>query len=112
MFRRLFAIVLGKAAGKCMNSHVGIDGTTQVQIRVEGRVNQQLAQYLGMSVTGADDDDRPVSIVSGPIVDQAALLGVLNALYDMGFPLLSLECQSVRMSSDDEKHANQKGQKK
>jgi hypothetical protein len=34
---------------------------------------------------------QPVTTLSGELSDQAALMGVLNALYDMGFPLLRVE---------------------
>lgn len=33
----------------------------------------------------------PVTTLTGEVRDQAALLGVLNALYDMGCPLLRVE---------------------
>ena len=33
-----------------------------------------------------------LTTLSGSLVDQAALYGVLNALYDMHLPLLSVEC--------------------
>ena len=34
---------------------------------------------------------QPVTSLTGELTDQAALLGVLNTLYDMGFPLLRVE---------------------
>jgi hypothetical protein len=36
-------------------------------------------------------DEAPVTVLTGQFVDQAALAGVLNTLYDMGFPLLKVE---------------------
>lgn len=33
----------------------------------------------------------PVLTLSGTVRDQAALLGVLNQLYDLGLPLISVE---------------------
>ena len=35
----------------------------------------------------------PVTILSGRLLDQAGLLGVLNTLYDLRLPLLSVECE-------------------
>ena len=32
-----------------------------------------------------------VTTLTGELVDQAALMGVLNSLYDMGYPLLKVE---------------------
>jgi hypothetical protein len=38
---------------------------------------------------------KPETTLIGPLVDQAALFGVLNALYDMRMPLISVKCLSV-----------------
>jgi hypothetical protein len=32
-----------------------------------------------------------MTALSGEIMDQAALIGILNTLYDMGYPLLCVE---------------------
>jgi hypothetical protein len=46
----------------------------------------------GMSLTtGKTGDDKPVSVLEGPIRDQAELFGVLNALYQRHLTLLSVE---------------------
>jgi hypothetical protein len=34
----------------------------------------------------------PVTILTGLLVDQAALIGIINTLYDLGCPLLAVEC--------------------
>jgi hypothetical protein len=34
---------------------------------------------------------EPVTTLTGEVSDQAALMGVLSTLYDMGFPLLKVE---------------------
>ena len=36
-------------------------------------------------------DGASVSVLTGRFIDQAALAGVLNTLYDLGFPLLKVE---------------------
>jgi hypothetical protein len=36
-------------------------------------------------------DEAPVTILIGHFIDQAALAGVLSTLYDLGFPLLTVE---------------------
>jgi len=35
------------------------------------------------------------TVLIGDFQDQAALTGVLNTLYDLGLPLLSVECLAV-----------------
>jgi hypothetical protein len=47
-------------------------------------------------------DGAPMTVLTGHFIDQAALAGVLNTLYDMGFPLLKvelLEAQPIAKSS-------------
>ena len=36
-----------------------------------------------------------ISMLTGPLVDQAALFGVLDHLYGLGFPLLLVECLEI-----------------
>jgi hypothetical protein len=48
---------------------------------------------LSISVTG--ERDQSVTTLSGEVLDQAALMGVLNGLYGMGFTLLSVEYQPL-----------------
>jgi hypothetical protein len=42
-------------------------------------------------VTDYKMDQPPITILTGRLADQAALTGVLNALHDLGFALLSVE---------------------
>ena len=39
----------------------------------------------------SDEHQHAVSILMGRLVDQSALIGVLNSLHDMGCPILSME---------------------
>ena len=43
---------------------------------------------------------EPVTTLTGEVTDQAALLGMLNTLYDMGFPLLKVERLGSPPSAD------------
>jgi len=68
-------------------------GTT-FQILIRGYLQTSWSDRLGgLTITnGAVEPDSPVTILQGALPDQAALLGVLNALYDMRFPLISVNC--------------------
>jgi len=39
-------------------------------------------------------DGTTITTLQGRMVDQAALFGVLNSLYGLGFPIVSVQCQS------------------
>jgi hypothetical protein len=56
-------------------------------------MNKQWSVYLGgMNVSVAKRSGQPaVTTLSGELIDQAALMGVLNTVYDLGFALLKVE---------------------
>jgi hypothetical protein len=59
-----------------------------VEIRVKGCIDEHWSAWLaGLSITHTDRDE---TILSGRVVDQAALYGVLSMLRDLGLPLLSV----------------------
>lgn len=37
-------------------------------------------------------DQYPVTILTGRVADQSVLIGIINTLYTIGCPLLSVEC--------------------
>jgi hypothetical protein len=63
------------------------DGTDQYEIRVKGRLDARWeAWFDGLRLS----DEDGITVIRGPVVDQAALHGVLQKLRDVGFPLVSL----------------------
>ena len=69
-------------------------GPATYRIRIEGSLESSWSDRLGgMAITtSCRGDEAPATTLYGPLQDQAALLGVLNALYGMHLPLLSVEC--------------------
>jgi len=65
----------------------------EYQIHIQGRLDAGWSDRLaGMSITTSSGRDRaPQTILEGAIVDQSALLGVLNTLHDLGYAVLFLE---------------------
>jgi hypothetical protein len=61
-------------------------------IHVDGRVNEVWSDRLGgltiVTIEPDDDSVRPETILKGYLPDQAALLGVLNTLYNNRYPVL------------------------
>lgn len=58
------------------------------QIRMQGRLESRWAErFDGMSMT---QDPEGNTLLTGSVVDQAALYGLLRAVRDLGLPLLSL----------------------
>jgi len=64
------------------------------RIRVPGRMDPKWSGYLqGMTVTVFEEAGQGTfTELSGQLPDQAALMGVLQQLYNCNIPLLSVEC--------------------
>jgi hypothetical protein len=74
-----------------------VDQPATYCIRVAGYLDKNWSDRLGgLKINSSNQEGKSaVSTISGSIIDQAALFGVLNALYDMRLPLLSVECLEV-----------------
>ena len=58
------------------------------QIRIKGHLGPQWADWFaGLTVTLEANGE---TLLSGPVVDQAALYGLLRKLRDVGLPLISV----------------------
>jgi len=63
------------------------------RIRVQGHLDDSWSDRLGgMVITRAfTENKQPMTILIGHLLDQAALSSVMNALYDLHRPVLSVE---------------------
>jgi hypothetical protein len=58
------------------------------EIRIKGHLDDRWADWFGsMTITLEEDGD---TLLTGPVVDQAALFGLLKKVRDLGMPLLSV----------------------
>ncbi len=70
------------------------DESAIYQIRIKGHLGRELAsQFEGMMITEADGD----SLITGTVIDQSALHGLLRKVRDFGLPLISV----TRLEPDD-----------
>jgi hypothetical protein len=64
------------------------------EIRVEGRLGDRWAFWFDdMTIHIQGDVDAGTTTFTGPVADQAALLGMLQKLYTLGLPLLLVRRQ-------------------
>ena len=59
------------------------------RFRVRGHLNERWSDWLGGLAVQLQEDGT--TLLVGPVVDQAALHGVLNRIRDLGLPLLSVK---------------------
>jgi len=58
------------------------------QIRIEGHLSGQWTDWFeGLTITLTDNGE---TLLTGPVVDQAALYGLLRKIRDLGLPLRSV----------------------
>jgi hypothetical protein len=63
------------------------DGASWYEIRLQGRLDPRWSsRFDGMTLTTADG----FTLLAGPVVDQAALHGLLHQLRDIGLSLVSV----------------------
>ena len=75
------------------------DGTDPVvyRIRIRGQLDPRWTDWFGgMTITLAENRD---TLLTGPVVDQAALHGLLRKVRDLGLPLVSV-CPLAPASPD------------
>jgi hypothetical protein len=62
------------------------------RIRVRGLVDPKWSDWLGgMTITTQKSQSTSETDLVGRVADQAALAGILNALYEMHLPILRVE---------------------
>jgi len=70
-----------------------VDRLFTYQIKVQGRLDRKWSDWFnGLAITyqtGRDGD--PVTMLTGAVVDQAALYGMLSKIRDLNLHLISVE---------------------
>jgi ABC-type multidrug transport system ATPase subunit len=70
-------------------------GQRLYRIRVQGHLEDSWSEWFeGLTLTRVDEGEM---VLSGPIVDQAALHGVLAKVRNLGLPLLSVTCSDLNL---------------
>ena len=68
-------------------SHLGQQ--TFYEIRVKGHLDDRWSDRLGGLAVQRQEDGT--TVLAGPVVDQAALHGVLNGIRDLGLTIISVQ---------------------
>jgi hypothetical protein len=76
-----------------MGSQHRMDQSALYQIRVQGSLDEEWSGYFeGLEICRVvTTDGKPVTLLTGQLVDQAALQGTLQKLYALGLVLISVQ---------------------
>ena len=75
------------------------DDSTKYEICVKGHLDARWSAWFdGLRLTNESDG---TTVISGPVVDQAALHGLLQKLRDVGMPLISITQVSPDRTSSE-----------
>jgi hypothetical protein len=71
---------------------IPFDRPATYQIKVQGRIDSNWSDRMaGMQIRiTPEQTNPPITILEGEVSDQAALLGVLNSLYELHLPIVSV----------------------
>jgi hypothetical protein len=71
------------------------------EIRIMGQLDSQWADWFeGLSITLEENGD---TLLTGPVIDQAALHGLLKKVRDLGLPLVSVN--RVQLNENHPSHS-------
>ncbi len=69
------------------NKQSGLDQPARYQIKVQGKLGENWSDWFSdMTITLEND----VTILTGPVADQAALRGILSRIWDLNLTLISV----------------------
>lgn len=76
-----------------MSPKISLDQPGRYRIRIQGKLDERWAAYFeGMQIDCQNDiEGLPVTTLTGTFPDQAAVQGELHKLYNLGFPLITVE---------------------
>lgn len=69
------------------------------RITVQGNLDSSWSDdFRGLAISNeVAEDGSSFTTLTGGLIDQAALFGVLDGLYGLGFPLLAVECLEIKI---------------
>ena len=71
-----------------LNAHIESHQPMIYHVRIKGHLGRQWTEWFeGMTITPEENGD---TLLTGPVIDKAALYGLLRKVRDLGMPLLSV----------------------
>ena len=70
------------------------------EIRLKGHLDDRWSDWFGSLTITLEEDGN--TLLTGPVVDQAALHGLLKKVRDLGMPLVSVNCVDPDQAKTEE----------
>ena len=70
----------------------------KIEIHIKGHIDEKWSGWFGGLTISHPDCDRDATILSGLVVDQAALYGILSRLRDLNLQLASVSSEEIASS--------------
>jgi hypothetical protein len=92
--KEVIIIIQGSAMKKIDTASISLTEPAIYRINIFGKLDKNWSDYCGgMTIENESDaQHRARTILTGRLPDQSALIGVLTSLYDIGCPIISVEC--------------------
>ena len=76
------------------NQKFNLDSPAIYSIKVQGELDPKWSgRFKGMQITSSKEpEDQIITMLVGKLQDQAALAGVLDMIYNLRLPVLSVDC--------------------
>jgi hypothetical protein len=69
----------------------------QVEIRVKGQIDEVWSDWLeGLTITHSTEGE---TVLTGTVIDQSALYGLIARMRDLGLPLVSVNPRETNVGS-------------
>jgi hypothetical protein len=77
-------------------SDINISKSANISIEVNGLLNKNLSDVLGgLNIRHSTTPDNiSISYLEGAVKDQAALIGIINTLFNMRFPIVNVKIKT------------------
>lgn len=87
---------------------INADQPRVYEIMLKGHLGRAWTDWFGgMAIDLTEDGD---TLLTGPVVDQAALHGLLKKVRDLGLPLLSVQCVEPEDKGASKTHPREENQ--
>ena len=71
----------------------------QIEIHIKGNIKEQWSEWFGgLTISHPDPDE---TILTGTVLDEAALYGIISRLRDLGLKLTSLISEEIKENHNE-----------